>query len=130
MPCPYFHPTNPVSLGSLPHPDRLSLRNAYAGHCTAANLVPTEAMLHDCNLGYADCAHLPADRPADAIRFAIRRDQNSLIAISYVSEAAHTPVAHGVLIYDLDKGSWRERHSDACLQRMAECCIASLRKEQ
>lgn len=82
-------------------------------------------MLHDCNLGYADCAHLPANRSSDAVRFSIRRDQNALITICYVFEAAHAPVSRGELIYDARAGTWREQHPDARVQRMAQCCMES-----
>lgn len=130
MPCPYFMPSQATSLASLPHPERLPLGNAYAGRCTAANLTPTEAMLHDCNLGYANCKHLPTDRSADAVRFSVRRDQNASIAICYVFEAAYAPVARGELIYDTSALTWRQPHADSRIQRMAECCVASFHKEE
>ena len=123
-------PAQRTSIAALPHPERLPLGAAYSGHCTAANFVPSAAMLHDCNLGYANCAHLPADRASDAVRFSIRRDPRGLLAIHYLCEAAHAPVAHGVLIFDPASSAWRERHDDARLQRMAECCVESHTKEQ
>jgi hypothetical protein len=87
-------------------------------------------MLHDCNLGYANCAHLPADRPADAVRLSIRRDPQGLLTIHYSCEAAHAPVSHGLLVFDPVSSQWHERHVDSRLQRMAECCVESFRKEQ
>ena len=130
MPCPYFRPTDVVSLASLPHPQRLPIGNAYAGHCTAANVTPNDAMLHDCNLGYATCEHLPADRDSDAVRFSVRRDPNGLIAISYVFERSHAPVSHGILIYDPGLVAWRKVHADQRVQRMAECCVQSFSKDR
>ena len=130
MACPFFLPTLRATVAGLTHPQRLPLRDAYAGQCTAANVSPTDDMLHDCNLGYASCGHLPADRASDAVRFSMRRDPRGLVAIDYVCEAAHVPVAHGVLTYDMATGEWGERHSDPCIQRMAECCVESLRKQQ
>src|SRR5690348_745683 len=109
MACPYFLPTTRTTVSGLIHPERLPLRDAYAGQCTAASVAPTEDMLHDCNLGYAECAHLPAARVSDAVRFAIRRDADGVVAIQYVCEAAHAPVCHGVLMYDVAAGDWRER---------------------
>ncbi len=128
MPCPYFMPAERTSLTALPHPERLPLGGAYSGHCTAADIVPTAEMLHDCNLGYAHCAHLPAERPADAVRFSVRCDPQGRLAIHYLCEAAHAPVSHGVLVFDPASSQWRERHSDNRLQRMAECCVESFRK--
>ena len=130
MACPYFMPAERTSVDALPHPERLPLGGAYAGHCTAADLAPTTEMLHDCNLGYAECAHLPADRAGDALRFSIRRDRQGLLAIHYLCEAAHAPVSNGVLVFDPASAQWRERHDDVCLQRMAECCVESFGKQQ
>lgn len=127
MPCPFFMPTDRTTVDGLLHPERLPLGDAYKGHCTAADVVPSDEMLHDCNLGYANCAHLPTDRFADAVRFLVRRDAQGLLAIQYLCEAAHAPVSNGVLVFDPASSQWRERHEDARLQRMAECCIESFR---
>ena len=123
-------PVERTSIAELPHPERLPLGGAYAGRCTAANLIPTADLLHDCNLGYAHCAHLPADRASDAVRFSIRRDPQGLLAIQYVCETAHAPVSSGMLIFDPVLSQWRRRHDDARIQRMAECCVESRCKEQ
>ncbi len=130
MACPYFMPAERTTVDALPHPERLPLGAAFAGACTAANLTPTIEMLHDCNLGYAGCAHLPADRPADAVRFSIRCDAHGLVAVQYLCEAAHAPVSNGLLVFDPRAAQWRERHADPRLQRMAECCVESFRKQQ
>ncbi len=130
MPCPYFLPAERTSIEGLPHPERLSLGSGYSGKCTAADLTPSPEMLHDCNLGYANCPHLPAERAADAIRLLARRDPRGLLTVHYVCEAGHTPVAHGVLIFDASVFRWREPHADARIQRMAECCVEALSKQQ
>ncbi len=127
MPCPYFLPTERTSIAALPHPEKLPLGNAYSGHCTAADMNPTAEMLHDCNLGYADCAHLPCPRPADAVRFLTQSREPSRIVVTYVCEAKYAPVSHGTLIFDVNSNCWLERHPDRCLQRMAECCVESFR---
>jgi len=130
MACPYFLPSERITIDALPHPERLPLGAAYAGRCTASNVMPEGDTLHDCNLGYAECAHLPADRVADAVRFLIRREQQGLLTLHYLCEAAHAPVSNGVLVFDPASSQWRARHDDARLQRMAECCVESFRKEQ
>jgi hypothetical protein len=123
MPCPYFMPTERTSLAALPHPERLSLGDAYSGQCTAANVGPTPDMLHDCNLGYAACEHLPIHRQADAVRLMTRRTEHGQLAISYVCEKHYEPVSRGILTFDVASNTWSERHTDPCIQRMAECCI-------
>ena len=130
MACPYFLPTERTSLAALPHPERLPLGNSYAGRCTAADVIPTPEMLHDCNLGYAMCEHLPRLRSVDAVRLSVRGGEAGRIAVSYVYEARYAPVTQGVLIFDTTANCWLERHSDGCLQRMAECCVESFRKQQ
>lgn len=130
MACPYFLPSERVSVTGLPHPERLPLGDAFHGHCTAADVAPTLEQLHGCNLGYADCSHLPNDRAFDAIRFSLRPDADGVLTVRYVCEAAHAPVSHGVLIFDTASAQWIQRHDDSRLQRMAECCVESFRKQQ
>jgi hypothetical protein len=130
MACPYFMPGEITTVAGLPHPERLPLGAAYNGHCTAAGVACTPEMLHDCNVGYADCEHLPADRTAEAVRFSMRRDAQGLLAIQYLCEAGHAPVSYGVLVFDPASAQWRERHADSRIHRMAECCVESFRKQQ
>ncbi len=126
MACPYFMPTERTSIAALPHPERLPLGDTYSGQCTAADVTPTSEMLHDCNLGYAMCEHLPRrPRFADAVRFSVRREDQARLAVTYVCEERYAPVAQGVLIFDIASNCWLQRHSDACIQRMAECCVES-----
>lgn len=127
MPCPFFLPTKHTVIATLPHPERLPLGDTFSGQCTAAHMVPTPEMLHDCNLGYAACGHLPPTRTADAVRFLTHRGEPGRIVVDYVCEARYTPVARGMLIFDVSSNRWLERHSDDCIQRMAECCVESFR---
>ena len=121
-------PGERATVDGLPHPERLPLGAAFSGHCTAANVAPSAAMLPGCNLGYADCEHLPLDRVADAVRLTVRRDAQGLLSIQHLSESAHAPVTYGVLVFDPASSQWRDRHDDPCLQRMAECCVDSFQK--
>lgn len=126
MACPYFMPTERTSIPALPHPERLPLGDTYCGRCTAAGVTPTPEMLHDCNLGYAMCEHLPRrPRFADAVRFSVRRENQEQIAVTYVFEERYQPVEQGVLILDTATNCWLQRHPDARIQRMAECCVES-----
>ena len=64
---------------------------------------PEESRLTVCNLGYArgDCPRFPADSSADAIRFALHRDDGQSLQIYYVLERGHHPVEHGQLLYTI-----------------------------
>lgn len=127
MACPFFYPTERVSLG-WPFPARLPLGAGFAGtcHAGAAESIPSEAELRDfCNMGYAGgCPHLPANRCADNVRFAVARDEDSRIILHYVSERFHQPVEYGRLEYDCQLERWLAPMRDPCLQRQAECFVA------
>ena len=84
---------------------------------------PTEIELKEfCNLGYArQCEKIPPDRCADSIRFSVANDARKRIRLHYSCERDHAPVEHGVLEYDCEARSWQIAHSDACIQRQAEC---------
>ena len=127
MACPFFYPTERVSLG-WPFPARLPLGTGFAGTCRAGAVetTPSETELRDfCNLGYADgCPRLPAERCADNVRFAVARDEDSRIALHHVSERFHEPVEYGRLEYDCGMERWLAPMRDACLQRQAECFVA------
>lgn len=101
----------------------------FCGTCRAAKeeIVPTEAELRDfCNLGYAgQCPRLPADRRADCVRFAVARDDGQRIALQYILERDHAPVEHGVVEFSCDGQRWLSKLEDACLQRQAECYLAT-----
>ena len=75
-------------------------------------------------MGYAKaCARLPAERHADAVRFAPGDERDGLVQIRFACEREHLPVAYGELLYEIATGTWLASHSDPCLQRMAECYV-------
>ena len=124
--CPFFFPTERVSIG-WPFPARLPLGAGFAGICHAGELetTPSETELRDfCNMGYAGgCPHLPVNRCADNVRFAVARDEESRIVLHYVSERFHEPVEYGRLEYDCQSQRWLAPMRDVCLQRQAECYV-------
>ncbi|HLK08629.1 MAG TPA: hypothetical protein VKV30_11820 [Candidatus Angelobacter sp.] len=124
--CPFFFPTERISI-DWPFPARLPLGAGFAGTCRAGEVetTPSETELRDfCNMGYAGgCPHLPADRCADNVRFAVARDEESRIILHYVSERCHQPVEYGRLEYDCQSQRWLAPMRDACLQRQAECFV-------
>src|SRR5438270_8956210 len=124
--CPFFFPTVKISIG-WPFPARLPLGAGFAGTCRAGleALIPSEAELREfCNMGNAGgCCHMPAERCADGLRFAVARDEESRIVLHYVSERFHEPVEYGRLEYDCQSQSWLAPMHDPCGQRQAECYV-------
>lgn len=108
MSCPYFIP-DAIHPGLLwPHRRRLPLGEAFTGRCAAhADQACDDSALAACNVGYADCPHLPEDRTADAIRFLVRADSAELVQVQYACERRHLPVSSGVLQYDRLAAAWR-----------------------
>ncbi len=100
MPCPYFLPAEKLLWASAPI---LPLGDAHQGSCLAdpaqAKPPPAEALVDLCNLGYARgrCPRFPQDEGPDAIRFAVVKDADGVISISWVRERDHHPFDHGVL---------------------------------
>ena len=128
--CPFFMPTRKFEGGTWPHPSRLPLGGGWHGVCTASptkEIVPTDDQITEsCNLGYAiGCPHLPAQRTCDAVRFAVACDGEDRIVLSYVCETGHRPVEHGTLEYEVMPSAWIRSHSDARIQKMAECYLQS-----
>jgi hypothetical protein len=109
-----------------PFPQRLPLAAAWSGTCAAAAQAsrPTGEELKSCNIGYArGCARLPAERKADAVRFALGGERDGLIQIRYSLERDYLPATHGEMSYAAESGRWIEMHADACVQKMAECYL-------
>ena len=147
MACPYFMPLERLENGSWPHPERLPLGGGWTGHCTAPqheNEIPPQHIVEAfCNLGYAtSCPWAPAERPWDAVRFAISAPQKAgrqdrregehrsrSIRIVYVCERNHLPAEHGELEFNLQKSIWLTPHPDMRLQKMAECFLKSQMKK-
>lgn len=130
MACPYFLPVERMTEDLWPHRRRLPLGDGWGGRCTAASdaILSLDELRDCCNLGYATkCSHLPAERAADAVRFSVAWDRDGMIQLLFVLERAHEPGAHGTLRYALASDSWLEPHTDARIQRMAECYLESYR---
>lgn len=130
MACPYFSPSELLVEIGFPHPQRLPLGSAWRGACSApgqAGSSPSDDELtNGCNVGYArGCSRLPADRVADAVRFAIVRERRSEIEICYVYERNHLPGEHGSLQFKLDAGSWVTQDPASQLAHMAQCFLQS-----
>ena len=142
--CPYFMPVSRLESGNWLHPARLPLGGGWNGHCTAPGheqAVPSQVVLEArCNLGYAgSCGWAPAERGADAVRFAVSSPARHvrvpsqdppgrpgrIVHVTYVYEQANCPAGHGELEFDLSTATWLRCHEDARIQKMAECFLES-----
>jgi hypothetical protein len=122
MPCPYFLPTVRTEAELWPHRRRLPLGDGWEGRCACGD-TPTGDQLSGCNMGYAQCANLPQDREADAVRFKIQGEQDGCIHVFYICERAHHPGAHGTLEFDRKNRTCASPHANPCIQRLAECFL-------
>jgi hypothetical protein len=125
--CPYFMPEKRLE-ADWSFPQRLPLGAGWSGTCTAPGQEgahPAEDDLKSgCNMGYArKCGRLPADRQADAVRFALGEACNGILHVRFASELGYLPASHGELLYEKATGSWLQKHEDARVQRMAECYV-------
>jgi hypothetical protein len=116
--------------GTWLHPLRLPLGAGFNGHCSAPGhdgVRPSDDELREyCNVGYAaGCLRLPRERSCDAVRFSVARENAGQVYLRFVCEAAHLPVAHGTLQYDVMETRWIAPHSDEGVQKMAECYVQS-----
>ncbi len=131
MACPYFYPTEPLSLGYWGKRSRLPLGDLFAGCCRAdppAEFRPEEDVLRDCcNLGYArrHCGRFPPGDGPDAARFAVSGDQDGIVRIYYALERDHRPWAHGPLEYDRRRRALVAPPSSDALRRQAEAFVES-----
>ena len=110
----------------------LPLGNFWAGVCRAMpgeGCAPDEDLVRPlCHLGYArgQCPRFPAqDRGADAVRFAIRRDDGRSLHLYYVLERNHHPLTHGQLEYSLAAAAFAEAPANPIVCRQAEAYVAS-----
>lgn len=129
MACPFFMPDQRFD-SDWPFPQRLPLGAGWAGTCTAPGhdgIRPNDHELKSgCNLGYAKmCSRLPAERQADAVRFALGEEREGILRVLFACERDHQPAGHGELLYQIAGASWPQRHEDARVQRMAECYVAT-----
>lgn len=75
-------------------------------------------------MGYAaSCVRLPAERFCDAVRFSVASENAGQLLIWFVCETAHLPTSHGSLQYDASSRRWLFPHSDARVQKLAECYV-------
>jgi len=138
MACPYFMPVERLEGGAWQHPSRLPLGAGWSGHCTAPGHEgesPSRVVLESCcNLGYAkSCSWAPADRTSDSLRFAALASRDATaqsIRLCCVSERDHRPVERGEVEFDLHQRAWLRTHTDARVQRMAECFLEAHLKKQ
>jgi hypothetical protein len=121
-------PTSKLEDGGWLHPSRLPLGGGWIGNCSAPGYEgaqPTNEELRElCNLGYAArCPRLPKERTSDAVRFSVARDHGARLLLWFVCESGHRPAAYGTLEFDISTGQWISSHSDARMQKMAECYL-------
>src|ERR1700685_2171868 len=137
MACLFF--LSPAELGgvAVPPPERAPLGCGWTGYCTAPGHESDRLELedlHNCNLGYADaCLRRPAVRVWDAVRFAVRanalrtipgnEESAGRIELQYICERQNRPVEDGTLEFDAVASKWLRSHSDARVQKMAECYL-------
>jgi hypothetical protein len=127
MSCFYFIPGKRRQAEWV-HPQRLPLGDGFEGCCSAPGhegAQPGDQELKQCNLGYARCPRLPAERAADAVRFGIGRDTGGELEIAYVCELNYLPGSHGTLVFSRPASAWLSAHADARIQRKAECFLDS-----
>ncbi len=95
MACPYFMPERRFE-SDWPFPRRLPLGAGWTGTCAAPGhegAQPSDEELKSgCNMGYAKaCSRLPADRSADAVRFAMGEERDGILHVLFVCERAYLP---------------------------------------
>jgi hypothetical protein len=124
--CPYFIPDEVYEGELWPHRERLPLGDGFAGRCGARAAevrCDEETLRRHCNLGYAECSHLPAGGGEfDAIRFRVRRESAVVLRVQFACEQAHRPAMCGELRYDQCLKIWLEP-PDARLVHLAEAAV-------
>ena len=136
MACPYFYPVERFQEREWPTPPRLPLGDPYHGMClvnpTRETRPDMETLRQYCNLGYArgKCPHFPKDSSADAVRFMVARDQDTLLKLQYVVEKDHSPLEHGPLEYSLDGKRFLVGHSSELLRRQAQAYAESYQRRK
>jgi hypothetical protein len=123
--CPFFIPAEPHQRELWPHRYRLSLGDGFAGRCGAC--VPQtscddETLRSHCNLGYAVCVHLPAERAFDAVRFQVGNWDSAILRVQFACERAHLPASSGELRYDQSSKAWLDQPDPSLLQ-LADAAI-------
>lgn len=126
MACPWFFPLE--RLGSAE--SILPLGDVWGGECRAPGMEPAaperSALLRHCNLGYARgaCRRIPA-HGADAVRFAVARDEAGAVSLCCVLERDYLPYGRADLRYDVEAGRFTEPHPELMLARQARAYLES-----
>jgi hypothetical protein len=129
--CPFFIPTEPHERELWPHRFRLSLGDGFAGHCgvqAPEKSCDDETLRSLCNLGYAGCAQLPAERAFDAVRFLVQKESSTTLRVQFACERANRPVGAGELRYDQLSKSWLEQ-PDPRLLHLADAAIRAWQRK-
>lgn len=108
------------------------LRNFWSGTCHAEPAQPfeqpDERLLSECcNMGYAGgkCGRFPEAPGPDAVRFAVVRDADRMIFLSFAVEKNHLPYAQGVLEYSRAEQSFVVTHPNRLIEQQARAYLAS-----
>src|SRR5215208_3786595 len=131
MSCPYFDPVAPRGSLADPRVSMLPLGAAWTGICRADPLDPAQPDEADlrrlCNLGYArrSCRRFPPDSGSDAVRFALKGDDNGSIRLAWVVERDHHPFANGTLEYSRESRAFVAETAETMLLRQARAYIES-----
>ena len=132
MACPYFVPTDARSSQTGPQTAILPLGDAWIGVCHANPATPCQTGDGDswqlCHFGYARgrCRHFPeGDQGADAVRFAITRDNGASLALDCVLERDHHPFARNAFEYSLANGHVLPTTLGEAVSRQAEAYAQS-----
>jgi len=124
--CPHFEPIkHRADAGKL-----LPLRDFWFGVCHAegASFEPDERVLNECcNMGYArgKCVRFPQAAGPDAVRFAIARDSDQRILVSFAVERDHRPHSQGSLEFSRTAGKFLAPDSDPMIEKQAGAYVAS-----
>jgi hypothetical protein len=86
-----------------------------------------ETLRSQCNLGYAQCVHLPADRELDAVRFYVQREPQTsegpaILRVQFCGERAHHPSVAGELRFNQSSGAWMDL-PDPRLAALADAAV-------
>jgi hypothetical protein len=136
MACPCFYPVERIRRTGQKSPPG-PLGDVWSGICQAqpeSEWRPDSATAQQfCNFGYArqKCPRFHGEG-ADAVRFAISRDEDGVIAIVWVAEKDHLPFAHGPLEYSREEARLTASTVDARVAQQAQAYISSylLRKQE
>ena len=128
MACPYFGPTTPHPGNLWPHRRSLPLGDGFSGYCSARDSeaeCDDETLRLQCNLGYANCAHLPLDRELDVVRFYIQIESSvdpATLRVQFCGERVHLPATVGELRFNRSSSLWMDP-PDPRLAALADAAV-------